>query len=60
MTGEITCFEVAGFLADIQPDYVRCLDPIERKQRLVLAVRDLWPSLTAPEASGFVQLYEAE
>jgi hypothetical protein len=27
-------FEVAGFLAEIEPDYAKYLDPIERKQRL--------------------------
>ena len=42
MPDEITYFEVASFLADIEPDYERYLDPIEKKQRLVLAVRDKW------------------
>ena len=55
-TGEISYFEVASFLADIQPDYANYLDPIERKQRLVLAVWDKWPSLTGHEAAAFVQL----
>lgn len=50
---------MAAFLAEIEPDYERHLDPIEKKQRLVLAVRDKWPSMTAPEASAFVQLFEA-
>ena len=40
----------------IEPDYERYLDPIEKKQRLVLAVRDRWSSVTAQEASAFVQL----
>ncbi len=59
MTDEISYFDVAAFLADIEPDYERYLDPIEKKQRLVLAVRDKWPSMTAHEASAFVQLFLA-
>ena len=50
---------MAAFLADIEPDYERYLDPIEKKQRLVLAVRDKWPSMTAHEAAAFVQLFLA-
>ncbi len=50
---------MAGFLAEIEPDYDKYLDPIERKQRLVLAVRDKWPSLTAHEAAAFVRLFLA-
>ena len=59
MTDEITYFDVAAFLAEIETDYERHLDPIEKKQRLVLAVREKWPSMTAPEASAFVQLFLA-
>ena len=50
---------MAAFLAEIEPDYERHLDPIEKKQRLVLAVRDKWPSLTAHEAAAFVRLFLA-
>ena len=60
MPDEITNFDVAAFLADIEPDYERYLDPIEKKQRLVLAVREKWPSLTGLEAGTFVQLFLAE
>ena len=59
MPDEITYFNVAAFLAEIEPDNERYLDPIEKKQRLVLAVRGQWPSLTAHEAAAFVQLFEA-
>ncbi len=59
MPNEITYFDVAAFLADIEPDYERYLDPIEKNQRLVLAVRDKWSSMIAPEASAFVQLFLA-
>ena len=59
MTEEISYFDVAAFLAEIEPDYERYLDPIEKQQRLVLAVRDKWPSMTATEASAFVQLFLA-
>ena len=59
MTDEITYFAVTAFLAEIEPDYERYLDPIEKKQRLVLAVRKKWPSMTGHEASAFVQLFLA-
>ncbi len=59
MADEITYFDIAALLADIQPDYERYLDPIEKKQRLVLAVREKWSSMTAPEASAFGQLFLA-
>ena len=48
MTDEISYFDVAAFLADIEPDYERYLDPIEKKARLVLAVRE---PASAPTAS---------
>ena len=32
--GRNTYFDVAAFLADIEPDYERYLDPIEKKQRM--------------------------
>ena len=56
---EIGYFDVAAFLAEIEPNYERYLDPIERKQRLVLAVRDKWSALTGHEAPAFVQLFLA-
>ena len=59
MPDEITYFGVAAFLADIEPDYERYLDPIEKKQRLVLAGREKWSSMTAHEAAAFVQLFLA-
>ena len=59
MTNENSYFDLAAFLAEIGPDDERHLDPIEHKQRLVLAVRDKWSSMTAHEASAFVQLFLA-
>ncbi len=59
MADEIRYFDVGAFLAEIEPEYERYLDPIEHKQRLVLAVRDKWPSITAHKASAFVQLFLA-
>ena len=59
MTDQISYFDVAVFLADIEPDYERYLDPIEKKARLVLAVREKWPSMTGHEAGTFVQLFLA-
>ena len=59
MPDEITYFDVAAFLVEIEPDYERYLDPIEKKQRLVLAVRDKWPSMAGHEAGTFVQLFLA-
>ncbi len=37
MADEISYHEVVAFLTEIEPDYERYLDPIEHKQRLVLA-----------------------
>ncbi len=51
MTDQISYFDVAAFLAEIEPDYERYLDPIKKKQRLVLVVREKWPSMTAHEAT---------
>jgi hypothetical protein len=59
MTDEISYFDVAAFLAEIEPDYQRVRHPIEKKQQLVLAVREKWPSMTAHEASAFVKLFLA-
>ncbi len=49
MADEISYFEVAAFLAEIEPDYAKYLDPIEWKQRLVLAARERWPTRVTRE-----------
>ena len=43
MTDQISYFDVAAFLAEIEPDYERYLDPIEKKQRLAAeGMQFLW------------------
>ncbi len=68
MVDEISYFEVASFLAKIEPDYARAYSfevyvrdckAMRGKGRVVAAVRDRWPALTADEASAFVQLFLA-
>ncbi len=49
MTDQISYFNLAAFLADIEPDYERYLDPIEKKQRLVLAVWERWFQSLQPQ-----------
>jgi hypothetical protein len=68
MADEISYHEVVAFLTKIEPDYarnysfkiyVRDRAAMRGKGRVVAAVRDRWPSLTAQEASAFVQLFLA-
>ncbi len=60
--------EVTAFLTKIEPDYARAYSfkiyardcaAMRGKGRVVAAVRDRWPALTADEASAFVQLFLA-
>ena len=43
MTDEVTYFEVAGFLAEIENDYAGISDPVEQTQKIVERLRQKWP-----------------
>ena len=57
MTDEVTYFQVAGFLADIEEQYAEISDPAMRAQRLVERLRQKWPSLSANQAVAYVQVF---
>ena len=59
MTDEVTYFEVAGFLADIENEYAGINDPIERTQKLVERIREKWPALTMSQAVAYVQVFRS-
>ncbi len=59
MTDEISYFNVATFLAEIEAEYAGISDPIERTQQLVARLQDKWPSLTGSQAVAYVQVFEA-
>ena len=59
MTDEITYFEVAGFLAEIEDEYAGISDPIERTQQLVERLREKWPSLTTSQAVAYVHVFRS-
>ncbi len=59
MADEISYFAVAGFLAEIEAEYVEIGDPIERTQQLVARLQDKWPALTASQAVAYVRVFEA-
>ena len=59
MTDEITYFEVAGFLAEIEDEYAGISDPIKRTQQLVERLREKWPSLTTSQAVAYVQVFRS-
>jgi hypothetical protein len=60
MPEEVSYFEVASFLADIEPDYADVVDPAERTGRLVDRLLTKWPSLTAQQAVAYVQVFKQE
>ncbi|MDX1401241.1 MAG: hypothetical protein R3245_04905 [Kiloniellales bacterium] len=57
MTDEVSYFEVASFLADIEPEYADAVDPTERTGRLVDRLLSKWPFLTAQQAVAYVQVF---
>ncbi len=59
MTEEISYFEVASYLAEIEAEYAEIGDPIERTQQLAARLQDTWPSLTASQAVAYVRVFEA-
>ncbi len=68
MADKISYHEVVAFLTEIEPNYARAYsfevyvrdrEAMRGKGRVVAAVRDRWPLLTAHEASAFVQLFLA-
>ncbi len=59
MTDEISYFNVATFLAEIEAEYAGISDPIERTQQLVARLQDKWPALTASQALAYIRVFEA-
>jgi hypothetical protein len=57
MANEISYFEVAAFLAEIES--VDISDPNERTQWLVARLREKWPALTPGQALAYVKVFEA-
>ncbi len=59
MAEEISYFEVASYLAEIEAEYAEIGDPIERTQQLVARLQDKWPALTASQAVAYVRVVQA-
>ncbi len=59
MTDEVSYFEVASYLAEIEAEYAEISDPIERTQQLVARLQDKWPPLTASQAVAYVRVFKA-
>ncbi len=57
MTDEISYFEVASFLAEIESEYAEIGDSTERTQKLVARLRDRWPLLSLKQAVAYVQVF---
>ena len=56
---EISYFNVASFLAEIEAEYAEIGDPIERTQQLVARLLEKWPALTASQAVAYVRVFKA-
>ncbi len=59
MAEEISYFDVAAFLAEIETEYAEISDPIERTQQLVARLQEKWPALTASQAVAYVRMFKA-
>ena len=59
MGDEISYFEVASFLAEIEAEYAEIGDPVERTQQLVARLQEKWPALTASQAVAYVRVFKA-
>jgi hypothetical protein len=59
MTDEVTYFEVAGFLAQIEDKFAEISDPVERTQKFVERLRQKWPSMTTSQAVAYVQVFRS-
>jgi len=59
MADEISYFEVASYLAEIEAEYAEISDPIERTQQLAARLQEKWPALTASQAVAYVRVFKA-
>lgn len=59
MTTEISYFNVASYLAEIEAEYAEISDPIERTQQLVARLQEKWPALTASQALAYIRVFKA-
>ena len=59
MVAEISYFDVASYLAEIEAEYAEISDPIERTQQLIMRLQEKWPALTASQAVAYIRVFKA-
>lgn len=57
MTDEISYFEAASFLAEIEPEYADIDDAAARTSALVVRLQEKWPGLSLEQAVAYIRLF---
>ena len=57
MTDEISYFEAASYLAEIEAEHADIADPVKRTAALADRLHAKWPGLTVEQAVAYIRLF---
>ena len=57
MTEEVSYFEVTSYLAEIEQEFAKIDDTVERTAALVKRLQEKWPGLSNEQAVAFIRLF---
>ena len=57
MAEQISYFEAASYLAEIEAEYAEINDTVKRTSELVVRLQDKWPALSVEQAVAYIRLF---
>ena len=57
MAEQISYFEAASYLADIEAEYADITDTTKRTSELVVRLQEQWAALTVEQAVAYIRLF---
>ena len=57
MAEQMSYFEVASYLADIEAEYADITDTTKRTSELVVRLQEQWAALTVEQAVAYIRLF---
>lgn len=59
MSEQVSYFEVASYLAEIEDEYRDLADEVERTSALVGRLQEKWPGLSTEQAVAYIRVFTA-
>jgi len=57
MAEQISYFEAASYLAEIEAEYAEITDTVKRTSELVVRLQEQWPALRVEQAVAYIRLF---